>query len=345
MRIGSGVHHCSMALTLAIFCALCFALTNGFLDAAQAIATLVSTRGATPGTAIILAALGNLLGALLIGTAVAGTIAGIATVGRTHEVAVAGSAALAATLWNLLMWSRALPSSSGHALVGALAGAAFAAGGATAVRWGGLSGIHPHGVAGTLIALAVSPLLGLGLGAASVAASRAALRRARARVSGPVRGGQWGMSTALSLSHGANDGQKSMGIVAALLLATGHLKTFTVPLWVKCACAGALLLGTSLGGWRVIRTVGRGVYHLTPLDAFSSQTASTAVILTASLSGAPVSTTHVVSSSIVGVGAGRRRFRHVRWTVVRSMGFAWVVTLPASAALGSAAFVVWKALV
>ncbi len=152
------------------------------------------------------------------------------------------------------------------------------------------------------------------------------------------------MSAALSFGHGANDGQKAMGVIAALLLASGHLETLTVPLWVKLVCGAALTLGTAMGGWRIIRTIGRRIFRLAPVDGFASQSASTAVILPASYLGAPVSTTQVVASSVVGVGGGRRRWHHVRWTVVRSIAFAWLLTLPAAAALGAIMLVIWRAI-
>jgi len=170
------------------------------------------------------------------------------------------------------------------------------------------------------------------------------LRRGTRRLGGPVRAGEWGMSAALSFNHGANDAQKAMGVTAAILLAAGRLETLSVPLWVKVASGATLTLGTAMGGWSIVRTVGRRIFHLHPVDGFSSQAASTAVILGSSLVGAPVSTTHVVASSVVGVGVGRRRWRHVRWTVVRAMGFAWLATLPASAVLGGLLALVWVGL-
>jgi PiT family inorganic phosphate transporter len=151
------------------------------------------------------------------------------------------------------------------------------------------------------------------------------------------------MSAALSFGHGANDAQKSMGVIAALLVASGHLDTLSVPLWVKLACGGALTVGTAMGGWRIIRTVGRRIFRLASIDGFASQSASTAVILPASYLGAPVSTTQVVASSVVGVGGGRRRWRHVRWSVVRSIAYAWLLTLPAAAALGAIMLTIWRA--
>ena len=333
-----------MALWLAVSCALAFALTNGFHDAANAIATLVATRGALPQQAIVLSAVFNLLGALLVGTAVADTIAGIVTVSGAEAVVVIGSGTLGAVLWNLLTWWRGLPSSSAHALVGGLVGAALVEGGIGAVQWGGLNGWRPVGVFGVLIALAVSPLIGLTLGFVFIRLGGLMLRRATRRIRGPISGAGWGMAAALSFSHGANDGQKSMGVIAAVLLAAGKLQTFDVPLWAKAGCGAAITLGTVLGGWRIIRTVGRGIFHLAPIDSFASQTGSTAVILPASYLGAPVSTTQVVVSSVVGVGTGRRRWRHVRWTVVRSIAFAWLLTLPGSALLGAGTFLVWRAI-
>ena len=333
-----------MDLWLAVTFALAFSLTNGFHDAANAIATLVATRAAQPGQAIVLSAVFNMLGALLVGTAVASTIAGIVTVSPEQGVAVIGSGVLGATIWNLLTWWRGLPSSSGHALVGGLVGAALTEAGVDAVRWGGLDGWQPVGVLGVLVALAVSPPIGLAFGYAFVRSSRRLLRRATRRVRVPIRAAEWPMSAALSFSHGANDAQKSMGVIVALLVASDRLQTFSVPLWVKLACGGTVTLGTTMGGWRIVRTIGRRIFRLASLDGLASQSASTAVILAASYAGAPVSTTQVVASSVVGVGTGRRRWRHVRWAVVRSIGFAWLLTLPGAAALGAVTLLVWKAI-
>ena len=331
-----------MALWIAIAAALVFSLTNGLLDAANAIATIVATRAATPAQAIVVSAVFNLLGTLLFGTAVAGTVGGIVTVAPGRAVAVIGSGVVGATIWNTVTWSRSLPSSSGHALVGGLVGAGLAEAGSGAVRWGGLEGARPVGVFGILIALAVAPAIGFGFGFGAARLSRRALRRATRAVRTPIRALEWVMSAALSFSHGANDGQKSIGVVGALLLAGGRTQTFSIPFWVKLSCGAMLTVGTAMGGWRIVRTVGRGILRLAPLDGFSSQTASTAVILTASSLGAPVSTSHVVASSVIGVGGGRRRWRHVRWAVVRSMAFGWLLTLPAAGVAGAFTLVIWK---
>ena len=333
-----------MELALAIAIAVAFALTNGFHDAANAIATLVTTGAAPAGAAVALAAAFSLLGAIVVGTAVASTIAGIVSVTGAGAVAVIGAGALAATCWNVGTWRLGLPSSSAHALVGGLCGAALVDSGSGAIRWGGLEGLRPVGLAGVLIALAVSPLLGLGFGYAFSRFDKLALRRASRRIRRPIIGAEWAMSAALAFGHGANDGQKAMGVIGALLLADGRISSFAVPLWAKLICGASLTLGTALGGWRIIRTIGRRIFRLTSLDAFASQSASTAVVIPASYLGAPVSTTQVVASSVVGVGAGRRRSRHVRWRVVEEIASAWVLTLPGAAALGALILPVWRLL-
>ena len=272
-----------MELGLAIAFCIAFALTNGFHDAANAIATLVATRGARPGQAIVLAAVFNMLGALLVGTAVADTIAGIVTVAADEAVAVIGAGVLAATLWNLLTWWRGLPSSSAHALVGGLVGSAFAEAGIDAIHWGGLDGWQPVGVFGVLIVLAVSPLLGLGFGFAFARLDARLLRRATRAVDGPIRARRVGdVRRALvrprrqrrpegdGRDRGAAAGQRPPR--HARRCRSGS----------KLACGAALTLGTAMGGWRIIRTIGRRIFRLAPIDGFASQSASTAVILAAS---------------------------------------------------------------
>ena len=339
-----------VGLIIAIGFALAFALTNGFHDASNAIATLVATKGATPGQAVLLSAVFNMAGAVFLGTAVADTIGKIVTVPQGQMVAVVGAGLAGATAWNLLTWWLGLPSSSGHSLVGGLVGAAVADGmlsgygGLKSVQWGGLEGWHPTGVFGVLIALFISPPLGFAFAFVLLRFLRLISRRWTTRWNGPVRGGGWVAAAGLSFSHGGNDAQKTMGVIAVLLLAAGQTETMSVPLWAKIATGIALTMGTALGGWRIVRTIGRRIFSLTPVDSFTSQTSSTAVILGASLIGAPVSTTQVVASSVVGVGAGRRRWQHVRWQIVREMGIAWLTTIPAAAALAVVVLLGWRAL-
>ena len=327
---------------VAIGLALAFAFTNGFHDAANAIATLVATRSARPGPALVLAVVCIFLGPFLLGSAVARTIAGIVEVepGATLEVAVAGLAA--ALAWNLATWYRGLPSSSTHALVGGLVGASIAAAGLDAVNWASLDGWRPAGVAGVLVGLAVSPLLGAAAALVVLRGLRRALRRATRRLETPVRRAQWGTAGLLAVSQGANDVQKAVGVASAVLLAEGATSSLEAPLALTLGVALAMAAGTALGSWRIVRTIGLRIYDLRPLDSLASQSGSAAVVLAASVAGAPVSTTHVVASSVVGVGGGRRRWSRIRWAVVREMGIAWVLTIPATAVLAAAALATWR---
>jgi PiT family inorganic phosphate transporter len=332
----------SAVLVAAIAVALAFAFTNGIHDAADAIATLVVTRAATPVAAVALAAVGNVAGPLLLGQAVADTVAGVVVVPADQMVAVLGAALTGAVVWNALTWWRGLPSSSSHALLGGLVGAALAQGGTDAVNWGGFDGIKPVGVFGILGVLAIAPVAGFVAGVVVDRAARVSAARATRRARGPVRGGQWLMSGGLAFSHGANDAQKSVGVVALLLFAAGETTQFSSPTWVLLACGTALTLGTAFGGWPIVRTLGRRIIRLRPLDSLASQTASTGVLLGASLLGAPVSTSQVVASSVVGVGGGRRRWRHVDWPLVRTMLLAWLVTIPAAALMAAVALLPWR---
>ena len=327
-----------LGLVIALALALAFAATNGLHDASNAIATLVATRAATPLQAIIMASFFNMLGPLLLGAAVADTIAGIVTVSPDEAVAVIGSGLAAAVIWNLLTWKRGLPSSSSHALVGGLVGAAIVEGGIHAVQWGGLDGWHPVGVFGVLIALAISPVFGLLTALVVIRLLRRLAHRATRKWIPVIGNSQWVTSATLAFSHGANDAQKSVGIIAALLLASGEIDSLETPTWVIPACSIALTLGTALGGWKIIRTVGQRIYRISSVDGLASQSSSAGVIFGASLLGAPTSTTQVVASSVVGIGGGRRRWRHVNWAIVREMGLAWLITLPASALLAVAIF-------
>lgn len=327
-------------LLLAIALAVAFDLTNGFHDSSNAIAALVATRAARPGPAVALAAVFHVLGPVVVGTAVADTVGGIVR-GTTDVTEIVVAALSGAVVWNLVTWWRGLPSSSSHALVGGLVGAGVVFVGSQAINWGGMNGLRPSGVLGVLVALAVSPVLGATAGMLMERVARRSLRRATRAVDRPIRRGEWVTSAALAFSHGANDAQKTMGVVTLLLVADGRLAVFSVPLWVKLMSAAALTLGTALGGWRIVRTLGRGIYRLRPLDGLASQAASAGVISFGALVGAPVSTSHVVAASVVGVGAGQRR-RHVRWRVVKEILAAWVVTLPAVAAIAALLAVFWK---
>lgn len=329
-------------LDVAILLAIAYAFTNGLHDAANSIATLVATRAARPGPAVLLAAAGNVLGPLLFGAAVADVVAGIVQVPPSETVAVIGAALTGAVVWNLATWKLGLPSSSGHALVGGLAGAAIAADGIDAVNWGPLNGWKPSGVGGVLLALAIAPVAGFVAGWALERVLRRVFSHATDEVRGPVRASQWALSGVVAFGHGANDGQKAVGLIAALLLSAGKITSLAAPTWAALACGVALTVGTALGGWPIVKTVGRRLFRLRPADSLASQGGSAVVLVLSTAVGAPVSTTQIVSSSVVGAGSGRKRLHHIHWPVVQEILVAWLVTLPACAALAAVALVPWR---
>lgn len=325
---------------LVVVLSIGFGLLNGLHDAGNAIAAPLATRALRPGTALALASAFHLIGALVVGTAVAGTVAGIVEA-PARTLTVVAAAVTGALAWNAFTLWRGLPCSSGHCLVGALGGAAAAAGGWRAVHWGGLHGLRPVGVVGSLIWLLGSTVVAAPAAALLERSGRRALRRAKRAVARDVRRAEVASTAALAFAHGANDAQKTMGLLAFALVAGGRLAHFAVPYWVVVVSALSLTTGTSMGGWRVVRTLGWRIYRIGPLQGLASQTAAAAVVLAASLAGAPVSTTDVVAPAVVGVGAAER-WRHVRWLVIGEIGLAWLVTLPAAAALGALTFPIWR---
>jgi phosphate/sulfate permease len=323
----------TLGLVLIVVVALAFDYTNGFHDSANAIATTVSTKAMTPRAALLLAAVMNVIGAL-VSTKVASTVgAGIisAPVGSDGLVVVF-SALLGAIAWNLLTWYFGLPSSSSHALIGGLVGAAIAA--SQTVQWAGV-------VDKVVIPMVLSPLIGFGLAYLAMVAVLWAFRKAQpARANRNFRHAQIGSAALMAFGHGTQDAQKTMGVITLALVTSGHLTSFQVPLWVILASAAAISAGTYSGGWRIMRTMGRRIIHLTPADGVAAQTvASTVMLGTAYVYAVPVSTTHVITSSVMGVGA-TRRLSAVRWGVARSIGAAWVFTIPAAAAVAAAVYLV-----
>ena len=309
---------------LVVVVALGFDFTNGFHDAANSIATSVSTRALTPRIALGMAAVFNLIGAFL-GTGVAETIgSGIVDVGLgLHGMSVVLSALLGAIAWNLVTWRLGLPSSSSHALIGALAGAGIAS--STTVHWGVV-------LDKVVVPMVVSPLAGFAAGyLVMVAVLWAARRAAPAPTHRRFRAAQTVSAAAMALGHGLQDAQKTMGVIVLALVAGGFHEGSDIPVWVKVSAALAISLGTYAGGWRIMRTLGRRIIHLDPARGFAAESVSAVILYVAALSfHAPVSTTHTISSAIMGVGA-TKRFSAVRWGVARSMVAAWVLTLPAAA--------------
>ncbi|MGO9196209.1 MAG: anion permease [Acidimicrobiales bacterium] len=318
-----------------------YALINGLHDAGNAIAAPIVTRALRPRSAVAISVIFHVAGALLAGRAVAATVGGVVSLDQHRLVGVALAAMCGAIVWNVFTFVLGLPCSSGHCLVGALAGAALANAGARAVHWGGMSGLRPSGVLGVLVWLILSAIVAVPVAVGVLWIARRLLRRATREIVPSIRRAEWVTTALLSFAHGSNDAQKAMGLMTLSLVATGHLSSLAVPLWVALLCACSLAFGTSLGGWRVVRTLGRLIYRISPLDGLVSQGSSAGIVLAASLLGAPVSTTDVVAPAVVGVGLGAR-VHHVGWGVVREIGLSWAVTLPASAVLGALALECWR---
>jgi PiT family inorganic phosphate transporter len=322
-----------LLLVLVVVAALAFDYINGFHDAANAVATVVSTGVLPLRTAILLAAMLNFLGALT-GTAVAATIGkGLIEPGAVTQVVVL-SALVGASLWNLLTWYFGIPSSSSHALVGGLVGSALAHAGSRSIQFEGLIKV--------VESLVISPIVGFALGfVMMVAIVWACRRRSPARLSVAFRRLQIASAGFMALSHGSNDAQKTMGIIAmSLALYSGESQSgahFHVPLWVMVACAVAMGAGTMAGGVRIIKTMGTKIIELKPVDGFAAETSAAVTILAASHLGMPVSTTHVLSGAIMGVGSSRR-VSAVRWGVTVRIMWAWVLTIPVSAVVAWACY-------
>ncbi len=321
-------------LICTILVALSFDFTNGFHDTANAIATSVSTRVLSPRVAILMAALLNFLGAF-ISTNVAKTIGGDVAQTSALTPVVVMSALLAAISWNLFTWYYGLPSSSSHALIGGIIGAAVAG---SSEHFGTL---NIGGIAKIILSLVVSPVVGF-LIAYVIGLGLLWLFRGfmPAQVTSVSRWLQRASAAFVAFSHGSNDAQKTMGVITAAVLTYEGVAVsgkFTVPVWVIVLSATAMALGTSFGGWRIIKTMGMHIVKLRPLDGFAAESTSAVIIITASLLGLPVSTTHVIAGSIMGVGA-RQRLSAVRWGVAGNMVTAWVLTGPITACLAAAIY-------
>ncbi len=317
-------------LVALIFVALAFDFLNGLHDAANSIATVVSTRVLSPKYAVGWAAFFNFIAFLFFGLHVAQTLGTGIVAADIVDARVVFGALMGAIIWNLITWFYGIPSSSSHALVGGLVGAGTAKAGIAAVVWGGL-GI-------TAAAIVLSPLLGLVLAMLLVLAVSWTFKRYTPfAVDRRFRVFQFVSASLYSLGHGGNDAQKTMGIIAVLLFSQGHLgPKFFVPFWVVLVCQAAMGLGTLVGGWRIVRTMGTRITRLTPVQGFCAETGGAATLFLATWLGVPVSTTHTITGAIIGVGAARRASA-VRWRVANNIVVAWIVTLP-SAALMAALF-------
>ncbi len=326
----------TLTLVVVVSLALIFDYINGFHDTANAIATSVATRALPPAVAVTMAAAFNFIGAFA-GTAVAKTVGAGLVDERTTTQAVVGAALLGAIAWNLITWYQGLPSSSSHALLGGLFGSTLVAAGPAAFKVDGIVGK-------VLVPMVTSPLLGFavafGLMLGLYWTFRSVSRKPLARV---FRRLQVLSAAYMAFSHGSNDAQKTMGIITLALFSAGLIPEVSVPTWVIVAAASAISLGTAVGGWRIIRTMGHRVAELEPVHGFAAETTAASVLLTTAHLGMPVSTTHVISSAIMGVGTARGP-RGVRWAVAGNILVAWLITIPAAGAIAAGAWIVLEAL-
>jgi PiT family inorganic phosphate transporter len=309
-------------LIILILLALMFDFLNGIHDSSNIVATMISSRSFSPRTALAITAVAGFLGPFLFGVAVAETIGHDIVDSASVNITVIYAALSSAILWSLLTWILGIPGSSSHALMGGLIGAVAVSSGLSAIKIQGLSKV--------LIALFASPLIGFVVGFLFARLVFFLARNATPRINWFFKRSQILTAIALAFSHGTNGAQKTMGIVALGLVVTGYLDSFAVPTWVIFISASAIALGTTMGGYRLIKTLGAKFYKVKPVDGFSSQIASATVILGASLLGGPVSTTQVVSSTIMGVGSAERVSK-VRWGVAGEIATAWLITIPITA--------------
>lgn len=309
-----------------ILLALLFDFLNGIHDSSNIVATMIASRAFSPRTALGMTAVANFLGPFIFGVAVAETIGNEVVDAAAISLLVLLTALLSAIIWNLLTWYLGFPSSSSHAMVGGLVGAVLVGAGWEAILLPGLIKV--------LLTLLISPIIGFIFGYLFLKILFLLSWNATPKVNTVFKRSQIFTSISLALSHGTNDAQKTMGIITLTLVTAGVLESFVVPDWVVFACASMIALGTAVGGWRLIRTLGGKIFRIKPIDGFASQLASSVVILGASLMGGPVSTTQVVSSSIMGVGAAER-MNKVRWSVGKDIAIAWVLTIPATALLAA----------
>ena len=316
-----------------IIAAIFFDFVNGFHDAANAIATVVGTRVLKPLQAVSMAALANFIGPFIFGTAIAATVGKGIIQPDYSTVEVILSGLVGAIVWNLITWYFGLPSSSSHALIGGLIGSALISGGFEALVFGGIEKV--------LTFLVVSPILGFIVALAFGILLIYFLRKSHSgkvnRVFGKL---QIASAAFFSLTHGANDGQKTMGVITALLISGGFLdeQTFEVPVWVILSAATAIAIGTFLGGWRIVKTMAFRITELKPYQGFCAETGGGVILSIMAWLGIPVSTTHAISGAIMGVGT-TRRLSAVRWGIGKKIVYAWIITIPASAAIGAA--VLW----
>ena len=319
----------SIELIIVIALALIFGFLNGLRDASNIVATMISSRAFSPGTALAVATIGEFVGPFLFGVAVARTIGEDIAPLEIFTLGLIAAALIGAIVWNLITWYFGLPGSSSHALIGGMVGAVLVKAGLSAIKFAGVSKV--------LLALVISPLLGFVFGFLITRLIYFLVRGASPRINGFFKRSQLVTALVMAVSHGTNDAQKTMGVITLSLVISGALPSFQVPTWVIAVSAAAIAIGTSLGGWRLIRTLGGKFYKIRPLHSFATQLTSAGVMGAASLLGVPVSISQVVSSAIIGVGSAERASK-VRWSVAEDIVTSWLITIPASGLIAAGVY-------
>jgi inorganic phosphate transporter, PiT family len=337
-----------IVLILVVLIAFIFLLTNGLHDASSVVATIIACGAATPKQAVGLAALSGFLGALLGGTAVAHTISSLIRLPANNQLLIILLAALiAAVAWNVLTWHLGLPSSSTHSLVGGLIGAVWISAGADAIAWG-QSDWETHrqisGIIKVFVSLVISPIIGFFVAYLLQRAAKLALRNARFSINIWFKRTQWIIAGILAFNHGSNDTQKITGLIALALVAGNSASYEQVPLWSQLLGGLVMFAGTIFGGWAIMKTLGRKIFPLRPLHSFNSLLSSGGSLLLANFLGAPISTTHLVAGTIIGVGSAEE-YRMVNWEIGKQMVLAWFITIPASAAMAGIAYFILDKLI
>jgi inorganic phosphate transporter, PiT family len=325
----------STELIIVIALALIFDLLNGMRDASNIVATMISSRAFHPSTALGIATVAEFLGPFLFGVAVARTIGEDIAPSHVFTLELIAAALIGAIVWNLITWYFGLPGSSSHALIGGMVGAVIVRAGLGAIKFAGLSKI--------LLALVVSPIIGFVIGFLITRLIYFLVRGASPRINEFFKKSQFVTALVMATSHGTNDAQKTMGVITLSLVIGGVLPSFQVPIWVVAVSAAGIAIGTSLGGWRLIRTLGGKFYKIRPLHSFATQLSSAGVMLAASLFGVPVSISQVVSSAIIGVGSAERASK-VRWSVAEDIVTSWLITIPASGLIAAGVYWIIMAL-